>query len=260
MRKSLLGALVPVLVVAVILTRGGGGMQGEAKGKALLEFQLLQSASGIYNPVEQWTDSPLPDPSLYVLNQTGCQWSVDDSRVMIANGELAAGGSAATVVCTVLDPVCVPSTRAGYTACWAMQGDRKFSVTVAAASPALLVSFCYQPQARCWDAHPVWRSETADYRYLACVMGLYATDDPALVEIADSNGGAREFGGFGVLSTITTTVTNPTAKAVRDIRATAETTNVGDGGVGVFDGGAAGCVANVLYLEETGYPFTWTIP
>lgn len=265
MYRAIIGAVAGALFFAVPMLLGGTPDADAAKSKGLTFYQ---TSAALYNPVEQWTDwvqgtyNGFPaDPSLWVNNPTSCAWHVDDSTVWVAEGELLAGGSGVASLCMVSDQNPIYATHYGMTAWWSGVRNR-FAVTISSPSSALIVTACYQPQARCFAVNAVWHQETDDYRYLACIQAVYDPGDPALVEVPGSNGGGREFGGFGVVTTIATTITNPTGHTIRDLRAAMEVTNVGSGSQRIGAGAALACEAGLAEINwpSYDYPFRWNVP
>jgi hypothetical protein len=269
MRLRLLGALVPVLAVAVILTRGGGGMQGEAKGGKAEPFVVATPFVWHFEPqVEQWMDwTQLVDPSqepveTWVKNNSACLWDLDDAWRQSGFGDLAAGQQVSIDSCLVNDPNPIWASRlAGgvMVSGWWSNNSARSGVNVVADSSALIVTACFAPQSRCFTLSPtLTNAKTNTYRYAACLDAVYNPSilepDPdgnqpgaypsPLVEILGSAGTIRA--GYGVLTTATVSATNPTAEIVRNVELTNSVDGLGRNTV---------CPASSLGAVDEGYPF-----
>lgn len=198
--------------------------------------------------VEQQNDWPLPDdPALRVVNPLpGCAWDVNDRLELVDRGYLDPGVTVTKQVCMIADHNPTFRTVHGLSGWWSSERGR-FGFDVRSSSAGLSVSACYQPQGRCFTASPVWDQLSRTYGWRLCSQVVYLPDDPALAEIPGSNGGV------GVVSTVTTTITNTNGRRIRDVRAA----------VGVQDGSGLtgppigpGC-ADVPPTDHVDYPFTW---
>jgi len=129
-----------------------------------------------------------------VFNNTGCLWDIDDqSEWWALPAKLS--GTASFSECLIADDV---SHIAGF--------------AVGSLSPDLIVTLHYEPSGVTFTLKARPYEQGPGYRYLGCVLGpIYADPSkPGVIEIPNSNGG------WGVPSTITMTVTNPTSRTVRD--------------------------------------------
>lgn len=107
------------------------------------------------------------------------------------------------VILAHAQPAHVDADKGGKVQPWAWN-----VVELGSPSASLLVQVCYSPQGRCFPLAP--QAVDTGYRYSLCSHVVYEPDDPALVEIAGSNGG------LGVVTTITASVQNQTSATVRD--------------------------------------------
>lgn len=191
MKHTILAVLAVFLAVALPASA--------AKPQAL---DLAGAAAGgqFRSWIEQQDDWPQPEDfirnSVFGGFDHPCAWSVDDHLDWVAGGYLDPDASSTSQVCIVSDFNPVYATRYGTTGWHSMAAYGFFGVSVPA---PLAATVCYSPQRRCFTGQTF------------CGRVNYRPDDPALQDIADSHGGR------GVITTITLTVSNPTAKRVRDV-------------------------------------------
>ena len=207
------------------------------------------------NPVEQQSDWPwLPGPNdcsanLHcVVNPTSCSWDVDDHWQRLAlGGYLVSGASVIETTCLIVDANSQYLTMNGTTG-WFSGFRNKYGVSIDAKSADLAVTVEWQPQGRTFTLAPVLDPGARLYRYRACISAAYDPRDPALGDIAGSNASSVEGStdGRGVVSTITTTITNGGSRTARNISADISMTGTGL---------TSGCVAGVEW--QYGYPFRW---
>lgn len=290
-RSQLLGALVPLLAVAVILTRGGGGMQGEAKG-GKAEPWVEQPVTNRYwvLQVEQqqdWTQfsSPALDPpGTWIRNSLGftCSWDIDDAMRQFAGGDLNIGEARSLSLCMVNDQMqhwaCHMNQGSPTCAWWSGQSAR-YGVIVTADSPDLTVTTCYQPNNRCFVLSPALIPDNdppikVRYRYAACLDAVYSqgnytgltsrdfeaydptTRDPLLQDIPGSEMtepglDGRIRSGVGVVQTITTSVANSTGALARNVGLRVSVDGLGR---------EATCVTGAAGEQSEGYPFkSWPV-
>ena len=131
-----------------------------------------------------------------VVNPTVCLWDIDDRVVWFANGTLEANASTSASDCLIADSH------------HHLLGFRLYSP-----SGALQVTVTYQPQGVTRAFTPVLVN--GEYEYRGCIIGpLYDGNEPEVQIIPGSNGG------WGVETTMTLTVTNPTPSKIRNSDAT----------------------------------------
>lgn len=165
-----------------------------------------------------------------------CFWSVNDHEFLESRGYLDPGVSISLSKCVV----------AGFQSNVAPFG---FSTAeVVTRSPSLMLTVCYEPQGRCFSANPVLGPDRL-YHSTFCGRALYHESDPAVIEISDS------FGGRGVVTSVTTTISNPTGKRVRD--AIARVGLASDIAVFLHWPDAVGCLPEIPYVDRFEYPFEW---
>lgn len=164
-----------------------------------------------YGPVEPWSGYPIPtDSSLWVVNPTGCLWDPDDSDHVVVSGYVNAGETATLTDCIVANPDPIWMTSYGTTGWWHWAPHPNLTFDVRAPSPGLIVTICYQPQGVCFTLPP--RATVDGYEYAGCVTGpIYNADSTAVQPVAGSNGG------YGVMTTVTFNVRNPTGKRLAKI-------------------------------------------
>jgi hypothetical protein len=278
MRLRLLGALVPVLAVAVILTRGGGGMHGEAKGGKAAPFVIGAVQILHHDPeVEQWMDwTVCCDPALEpekVHNLTGCGWDVDDARKQIGSGDIDIGQQVSLSTCLVNDASAIWACREvgwqepAVCAWWSGQSARH-GFRAEGDSSALNVTACFQPQDRCFALSPVLtNAKTNHYVYEGCLdadytpVQFYPQGHPQWGQLVNADvapdiayplplvvipGSAGIRAGYGVLTTATLTATNPTGAVVRNAALTVSVDGLGRETV---------CPFNPPAETDEGYPF-----
>jgi len=228
--KRLLG----LAVLAVLLP---GSASGSNKPVPLgSSFGGVRGGSGV-NVVEQ--QSNYPYDSTAVTNPTGCAWDINDWNDTGTDGYLNAGASYSMTVCQISDPDPVYRTING-TAAWWSSPHGYFSGWVAAPSGALTVTACYSPQGRCFPLGSVLSG--GQYQWLICSHAVYTSSDPAVMEIAGSNGG------HGVVTNVALTVTNPTGARIKNI--------VLQAGVSSDVQKEPGCP--YPSAPQSDYPFTWS--
>lgn len=191
---------------------------------------------GCCTPVDPVINPLLVSPPL-------CAWDVDDAWHQFGGGDLAAGQTVSGTLCMVSDHN--PTYQCINEVCGWGSGQRaRHSAALGSPSAALIVQVCYSPQGRCFTLAP--QAVDSGYRYTLCSHVVYEPDDPALVEIPDSNGG------LGVVTTITTTVQNPTGAAVRGNVLLHEVVGIGRSSIASLPP----CAFNV-YPTTYDYPFEW---
>jgi hypothetical protein len=197
--------------------------------------------------IEQQNDWPFP-PDPIVNSLPGCTWDINDYLTLTTRGYLAPGAIVTKNVCMVSDYNPVYKTVNGMTTWWGSSRGH-YGAAISAPSPDLNVTVCYAPQARCFHPSPVWDANAREYDWALCSQVVYVPDDPELVDIAGSNGGR------GVVTTITFTLENPTARQVKGVSA----------GVGVASGAGLqnppvtpGCPWP-LPEKTYDYPFSWVL-
>lgn len=169
-------------------------------------------------------------------NPLACFWSVDDHGSWTSRGDLDAGASASRETCRVADYP--DNSPYGFA-----------TVFVQSKSDELAVSVCHS-QGRCFVSAPVWDPTARVFTYTSCSRAHYSSGDPLMQDIDGS------LGGRGLVTTITTTVANPTGRKVRDVFA-----QVGYASdIAVFLGWneARGCLPTFPYVDRLDYPFEWT--
>lgn len=204
-------------------------------------FSFMQSTRW----VEQQDDWPQGPDGVAILRPTvfPCDtWAVDDHADWRAFGVVQPGASTSRTDCQVNDFNPVFATRFGTTGWWSNARYGFTGVLVHAASADLTVTVCYAPQGRCFTVGAVWDASFGAYAYTFCGRANYGPNDPALAEVPGSNGGR------GVFTYVTVTVTNPTGRRVRNVRA--------DGGISSDFFFPAGCAGPES--EHSEYPFSWT--
>lgn len=167
---------------------------------------------------------------------TACFWSVNDHGSWTSSGYLDPGQSATRTTCRVADY----GTGAPY----------GFTTASTWAAAAVTTTICYQPQGRCFTATPVYVPAEHAYHSTLCIRAQYHQSDPLMQEIPDS------LGGYGLITTITTTIKNNGSKRVRDILA--KVGYASDIAVFLHWQDADGCLANLPYVDHFEYPFEWT--
>lgn len=220
--RIILAALAVFAVVALPASGGGpqplGSWAGGGQHSGWIEQQAITSTT----PTNSFGRN--------------CLWSVNDHELWESWGYLDAGSSASRDKCVVSD---YP-----HTAPYGMS-----TVGVFAKSPNLVVTVCFEPQTRCFSPAPVLVER--QYRYTFCGHAHYDPSDPVMVEIPGSSGGR------GIVTTVSTTISNPTDRRVRDVIA-----RVGFASdISLFLGwpDAVGCLPTFPYTDESDYPFAWTI-
>lgn len=209
----------------------------------------------IQQPVEQWTDWQCCEfLQPWVTNPTGVAWDVDDHWEKIdVDATLAANTTVTSTSQEVADVDPTWHCLNGLCAWWS-GGKREFQVFVGAPASTLLVSTCYAPQSRCFNAPAVYDKPNKRYVYGMCVTVRYTNDDPAVAMIPGSGGDAFTSGptrGLGLLTTETVRIGNPTSHTVRNIAAFVQM--VGTGGDGAV------CSPTTHHIDTVDYPFSWFI-
>lgn len=211
-----------------------------------LTFTTVTATSSWGSFVEQLNDWPAPqDPIVNPL--PACTWDINDHLSLVTtDGYIDPGVTVAKSVCMVADFDPVYKTVNG-TANWWQSGRAHYGLSVTAPSPDLTVAACYEPQGRCFNRLPTYDPSTRMYGWSLCSQVVYAPDDEALAEVPGSNGG------YGVVETITATISNTTDRRVKDIVA----------GVGVTSAAGLanpprtpGC-PDPLPPKTFDYPFSW---
>lgn len=189
--------------------------------------------------------SPVEQFNFYgftVTNPTNCAWDVDDNANADGIGYLAAGMSASYSYCRVEDALVPGSTMNTWIAC-VFACVNPDSLAVTAPSPNLTVMFCMTP-GRCWTPPAVFIRSAHRYEYAVCAGAFYVPDDPAVQTIPDSGGG------FGVVTGETFSVTNATARTIKDIYAQASQSG--------WAQGSYACSQQTTYNNNV-YPLQWTV-
>lgn len=222
-RLAVLVAAVVVLVSAA--GANGGGPQPLAFGQSFDQYtpwiKQQQTAPGEpHNPFG-----------------SACKWSVDDQHWEMASGYLDPGASAVETKCVVSD--------------WAFTHPYGFSTGYLISKSAnVRLSVCFVPQGRCFEPVPIWLAVEKRYRSSFCVRAHYNPDDPLMTEIAGSGGGT------GLVTTVTTTVSNTGGQRVRDIVAQAGFAS--DLAPNFGWQSAEGCLLAEPHVDRFEYPFEWT--
>jgi len=167
-----------------------------------------------------------------------CKWSVNDHEDWQTFGYLDPGAAVTFERCVVTDY----GAKMGGIAPYGMS-----TVELVAKSPDLIVEMCFS-QGRCFVPSPVYSDSL--YHWTFCGKVEYEWGDPAIVEIPDSEGG------YGEVSTVTTTISNPTNKRVRDVVAFVGYAS----DIALFMGwtDAHGCLETIPYVDHFEYPYRWT--
>jgi hypothetical protein len=241
-RRALLLAAALLSTLAITPAAFAGGAQP-------LHFEPLVNPQ-IDNPVEQQTpwvadggSGPawLPnDHSLWIPNSTTCTWDIDDhwTEGDVA-GTLDPGASVSLRSCEVAESASTQHCIYG-TCGWWSNPARWLGISVAAPA-ALDVSVCYEPQGRCIPVPARWSTANRRYEQTLCASVVYAENDPALTEIAGSNGGV------GAATTSTVTITNKGRKQLRQVSAMVER-------LGFGSSPAPYCDTSQL---QRAYPLSW---
>src|SRR5437867_1645633 len=220
---SYMGRLVLILTTAALLLSGTLTDLADAYNfsnpLALTRYVVYRR-----NWVEQWNDWPAStDSAKWVVNQTSCVWGPNDRDNVTGTGYLAPQSSATAGGCVVGDPNPIYTTLNGTTAWWS-HGRHEIDVYLVSKSPDLVIKVCFSPQNACFSPAPR-PIDKWTWTYQGCVWGPnYASGaqldstgqpiyPPPATRIAGSNGG------YGVLTTYTVTITNPTIRRVREITA-----------------------------------------
>jgi len=250
---ALLGALA--LAGALSIPVRGGQQQP-------FSFQNTSGGSGQSDyPLEEYNPYPLPaDRSIWIVNPIvpACDWDINDHvQTNTFTGFLDPSGSSSDDTCMVSYSYPTYSTRYGAGAFGQAFGVHGlYGIAVVASSPGLTVTICYQPQNRCFTPQPLFvyqhKPLNSYYTWTFCGHAVYTGDplDATLVEIGGSGGG------YGLISTITATVSNNSLAQVKGISArwgyTSDVT------------GVSGCVFdnNGLPVPQppanNDYPFIWS--
>lgn len=164
-----------------------------------------------------------------------CHWSVNDHELLTTTGYLEPGQTVTHSKCVVSD--------------YANVAPFGFSTAqLVSKSPDLTLTVCFSPQGRCFSGSPVRESDRL-YHSTVCVRAHYLESDPLMQEIPES------FGGRGLVTTVTTSYTNPTSR-----RASAIARSGFASDIAVFLGwvDAVGCLPDFPYVDHFDYPFEWT--
>lgn len=242
-------AIVAVVALAAVAVASISLLSPERSGKALTpaagggqqSLDLALAIGGYQSSawIEQQDDWPMPATPIVNPDPT-CTWSVNDHSDWSADGYLDPGATTTRSSCIVSDFNPVTATRNGTTATWNMAPYGFAGLSLLSPSSDLTVIVCYQPQARCFAPGSVYDVAVKQWRYTFCGRANYQPDDAALVAIAGSNGGR------GVITTVTITLTNPTARRVRNLFAR-----------GGFSSDVTFPTACNPVPTQTTYPFTW---
>jgi len=224
MKRIILAALA-ALVVAFPASAGpslplGTSWQGGGQNSPWVEQQGLTTPGVPTNPFGG-----------------ACLWSVNDHEEWTSWGYLDPGASASRTKCVVSD--------GASTAPYGMS-----TVKVVSKSPELTVTVCFS-QGRCFTPSPVYDRANRSYLWTFCGKVHYHHEDPALVEIPDSQGG------YGVVSSVVTTISSTASKRVRDIVASVSYAS----DIGLFMGwieAAGRCLPELPYVDHLEYPYQWT--
>ncbi len=200
--------VVNVLVISATVMLSAGKpspftlqiFDGGGQGDTIIEKQSWWLATGI-------------DPNHTVINSTMCSWDINDhTDFRSAEGSLVSGGTTNRSDCHVFDFNPIYSCRFGTCAWWSFPSNWA-GIRVEASEPDVLVTMCFAPQGTCFSALSTYDKSLHAYIYNICVQAVYTPDDPALVDIDGSNGGR------GLPTTIIRTVTNPSGRTIRTLKA-----------------------------------------
>lgn len=235
--KILLVAVGVALVCAGSVSAGRTGHAGPQPLGSNWGGSFGGSGSGF---VEQ--QSNFPFDSAAVTNPTGCFWDINDYGAEGTSGYLTDSFSAP--FCLVSDPDPIYRTLNGLSAWWSSP-HLYFGSVVQSASPSLLVTVCYQPQARCFTPAASLDAGSRLWTWSFCGHAVYRGDplDSAVPEIPGSNGG------HGVVTTATTTVTNTGRRQVKNVDVTLGLTS---------DFHTEPGCSKPLVHPQSEYPFTWS--
>ncbi len=186
------------------------------------------------NPVEQQTQggATQPDHSLWVVNNTQCAWDPDDSlSTGDLNGSLAPGATATGTKCIIAD--------------WA---EHATYFDVNAPRSGLAVSLSFSPQNFTIQASR--RVVSYGYDWWVCTYGPdYEPASPALEPIPNSG-----YGGVGVPTSVTVSVTNTTNRTISKINAFMRVS------LTIEDASGGVCSFPLTHFHEGVYPgpfFSW---
>lgn len=256
-RARLAAACLSLLVLI-----GFASLDTAAAGKPT-PFSFTNPTGGgqLDTTLELYNVFPYPiDQAQRVVNPiAGCPWDVNDHLDFRAGGTSAylnPGASASVDQCQVegFDPVY--KSNDGQLAWWTHGQIAWFGTSIRAQSPKLNVSVCYSPQARCFTLSPIYNATARDYSYSLCSRVEYEGDpqDPILNIIPGSTPDplpAGSVAGYGVKTTITLGVTNPTTRVVKGIDAR--------WGISSDFYYPAGCQVD-RSNPSISYPFSWVMP
>jgi hypothetical protein len=141
-----------------------------------------------------------------------------------------------------------PIYRCAYGLCanWSSPSN-SFGASITAPQNTLEVTICYEPQGHCFSLTPIYNANEKLYMYEGCNQAVYAPDDPAVIEIPNSNGGR------GVPTVITLTITNSSTS--NSPKATVKNIRV-EWGLSSDIFFAPSCVSPGQ-LQNSEYPFRW---
>jgi hypothetical protein len=192
--------------------------------------------------IEQQTDLPFGSGNVVTnpYRATPCAWDVDDHWYSIAEGTLKAGQSLAKTECVVSSQSPFWVSVNGVYGWWSFSLGW-YGTQVKADVGSLVVTVCYDVEDWCHTPTPTYDAASKVWTYDSCTLAAYSPEDPAVYEIPGSNGGR------GVVHQVTVTVTNPTARSVRNFSSL-----VGPVGAGTTWGG---CDTAASMVGD--YPFTY---
>lgn len=208
-----------------------------------------------YTPVRQSPVEQFNNQNLYVVNNTGCAWDVDDNSSARGDGTLAAGATASFVTCQVFDsyvsqnPPSCQTDFANARGCGQPVGARVLSP-----SQNLRVSVCFDAAPCIGTTHATYNKTYRAYEYAICIRAVYPYGTPLDVPIGSD-------GGHGILEQETLNVTNPTTHAVAKNTAWFQQIGYYQGpeGVGpVYFGSTDYCYYDNVDAQTDG-TFRWTL-
>jgi hypothetical protein len=191
--------------------------------------------------IEQQTDIPFHSGNVVVnpLRDVPCAWDIDDGWYSIAEGTLKPGQSLSKTECVISSPAGFYVIFNGVPT-WAYYSPGWYGVRVRADVNTLSVTTCYDVENYCITAVP--KLVGKQWVYNSCSLAAYATDDPTVQEIPESNGGR------GVVHAVTVKVTNTGTRNARNF-----SSMIGPVGAGQTWGG---CDTGALVTDD--YPFRYS--
>jgi hypothetical protein len=204
-----------------------------------------------------------PDPAKRIINPNpNCTWDINDHLDRQANnGYLDPGQSSSVGQCMINDQNPIYHDDGGGSRWWG-GASNWYGARILSSSAGLSVTVCYSIQGRCFTLTPVYSAADRGYNYRLCVQAVYNPADPALYVIPGSTPDPVPDGaspGWGVQTTVTLTVTNPTGRQVKGIVAF-----WGVSGDVSFPQGCPGLNGDggtnpnsVTVSKQVAYPFRW---